>query len=298
MQHTADREWSRYYRIGEVDSVEALHARFVTHRYSRHAHDYFVVGVVETGAQSYSYRGSRHVTPAGQIFLVNPDESHTGEAATIEGYLYRSLYFRRSFLARASEDIGTRAQILFLKGAVLHDPHLASLLLRFHKCLAERVSRLEQESVLLETLACLVTQHADSQVTSRGIGKERPAVKRAREYIETHFDEDLSLSKLASLVSLSPYYFARAFQNETGLPPHAYLEGIRIRKAREYLDQGSTIVSAALSVGYSDQSHLSRRFKSFLGITPGQYAGESKIWRDKARLSKKRPIWRSISKHQ
>jgi AraC-like ligand binding domain len=47
----ARSEWSRYYRL-PVDSVEALHARFVTHSYPRHSHDYFVIGLVESGAQA------------------------------------------------------------------------------------------------------------------------------------------------------------------------------------------------------------------------------------------------------
>jgi len=114
----------------------------------------------------------------------------------------------------------------------------------------------------------------------RSVGRERPAIRKAREYMEANFNQDLSLSKLADLVSLSPYHFARAFQREIGLPPHAYLEGVRIRKAREFLDQGETVVSAALSAGYSDQSHLTHRFKRFLGITPGQYVQESKLRQD------------------
>jgi len=112
------------------------------------------------------------------------------------------------------------------------------------------------------------------------VGKERPAVRKAREYLETNFADDMSLFKLAGLVSLSPYYFARAFERETGLPPHTYLEGVRIQRAREFLDKGDTIVSAALSVGYSDQSHFTHRFKRFLGITPGQYIREGKIRQD------------------
>jgi AraC-like DNA-binding protein len=77
---------------------------------------------------------------------------------------------------------------------------------------------------------------------------------------------------LANLVTLSPYYFARAFEKETGLPPHAYLESIRIVAAKRFLDQGLPIVETALSAGYADQSHLTRRFKRFLGVTPGQYS--------------------------
>jgi AraC-like DNA-binding protein len=277
MKSSSKREWSRYYRLDESNSVEALHAQFVTHHYPRHTHDYFVVGLVESGAQSYSYRGARHITPSGQVFLVNPDEPHTGESATPEGYMYRALYPHVDFLARVAEDIGTQARVPFLKGAVIHDPLLATLLSRLHKCLAEQASSAERESLLLEALARLITLHADPRVTLRPVGKERPAVRNAREYMETHFEDDVSLSKLAGLVSLSPYYFARAFESEIGLPPHAYLEGVRIQKAREFLDRGDTIVSTALSVGYSDQSHLTRRFKRFLGITPGQYIQKGKI---------------------
>lgn len=120
-----------------------------------------------------------------------------------------------------------------------------------------------------------MTRQVDSGLMQKRVGRARPAIKKAREYIEAHFAEDVSVSKLARLVSLSPCYFARAFKKETGLPPHAYLESVRLRKAREFIDRGEAIVTTALLVGYSDQSHLTHRFKRFLGITPGQYAMDS-----------------------
>jgi len=52
MRTAGKPEWSRYYRLSGFNSVEALHARFVTPRYPRHAHDYFVIGAIEAGAQS------------------------------------------------------------------------------------------------------------------------------------------------------------------------------------------------------------------------------------------------------
>ena len=280
MKNTDTNEWSRYYRLDKSGSVEALHARFVSHRYPRHAHDYFVVGLVDSGAQSYWYRGARHITPAGQIFLVNPDEPHTGEAAAPEGYIYRTMYPHADYLARITEDVGHRASLPFFKGAVICDPPLATRLSNFHRSLATAAPKVESESFLLEALARLIARHSDSRVMARPIGRERPAVRTAREYMEANFHEDVTLSKLAAIVSLSPYHFARAFEKETGLPPHAYLEGVRIRKVRELLDRNETLVAAALAAGYSDQSHLTRRFKRFLGITPGQYVREGKIRQD------------------
>ncbi len=265
------KEWSRYFHGPNLQDIEALHAHFIGHRYARHTHDYFVVALVERGAASYWYRGSKHLAASGHVFVLNPSESHTGDPATPDGYTYRVLYPRPEYLTRVASDLGNRSSVVFFKDTVLQDSRLAALLSAVHRCLAQQGLALECEALLLHGLAHLITHHADSKLTARSIGRESPAVKKARDYMETHFAEDVSLSKLASLVSLSPYYFAHAFERETGLPPHAYLETVRIRKAREFLDHGQTLVSAALSAGYVDQSHLTHRFKRFLGVTPGRY---------------------------
>ncbi len=284
MPNDADkREWSRYYRLDDAGSVAALHARFVTHRYPRHVHDYFVVGLVESGVQAYTYRGARHQTPAGQVFLVNPNEPHTGEAATPSGYVYRTLYPSVDLLVRVAESLGAGRNVPFFRAATVDDRLLVRRLALLHARLAERAARVEVESLLLAAMACLVSHHGNLVTMPKPPGRERAAVRMAREYMEAHFDDDLSLSQLAELVALSPYHFARVFERESGLPPHAYLESVRVRKAREYLDQGMDLAAAALAAGYSDQSHLTRRFKRFLGVTPGQYRRDSKIRQDRRR---------------
>ena len=274
------KEWSRYYHGPELRGIEALHAHFIRHRYSRHAHDYFVIALVEYGAASCWYRGSQHVASAGQVFVLNPNEPHTGDPALPEGYIYRVFYPRVEYLDRVAADVGSSRNVGFFRECSLQDRRLTTLLSIFHRRLAQQASAVECESLLLNALAHLVTQHADPKVTPRFVGSENPAVKTARDYMETHFAEDVSLSRLAQLVSLSPYYFAHAFERQTGLPPHAYLETVRVRKVREFLDQGQTVVAAALSAGYVDQSHLTHRFKRFLGITPGHYLQGSKILQD------------------
>jgi len=278
----AAKEWSRYYHDPGIQGLEVLHARFVGHRYPRHVHNYFVIALVKSGAASYWYRGTQEVAPAGHTFVVNPGEPHTGEAATRNGYLYHTLYPETDYLSRVAEEVGGRRLTPFLKGSVYHDSHLAVLLSRFHEALASKASKVACEFLLLRALAHLFTRYADPRLIRLPVGREHPAIRKARTYIEDHFAEDISLSRLAAEVSLSPYYFARAFQRETGLPPHGYLENVRIRKAREFLDQGQSLVSAALSAGYSDQSHFTHRFKRFLGITPGQYLHGGKVEQDRA----------------
>lgn len=270
-------EWSRYYHIPQMYELDVLHARFVEHRYARHTHDYFVVALVETGAASYWYRGAQQVAGHGQVFVVNPGEPHTGDSATPGGYIYRVLYPHTELLAYLAADLGRSKATPIFTGSVLRDDHLASLLSRFHRKLAEGSSAAECESILWRALTRLVRFYTDPRITPRAVGRERPAVRIACDYIQSHFAEDVSIAKLARLASLSPYYFARAFEHEIGLPPHTYLENVRIQKAREFLDQGHSLASAALLAGYVDQSHFTNRFRRFLGITPGQYVLSSKM---------------------
>ena len=269
-------EWSHYYRLPARSSIEALHARFVTHRYVKHVHDYLVVGLIESGAQAYWYRGTRHITPEGHVFLVNPGEPHTGESATPGGYLYRTLNVPKNFLLQLAQEMGF-TDVPHFKGAVLGDANLVDLLRGVHRCLIERGSPVECETRIFRAVAHLIQNHSHGSAGYPAFGNAGPAIRRAREYLESRFSEAISLSDLAAVVGLSPFYLARSFDRQIGVPPHSYLEGVRIRKARELLDQGAELADTAIAVGYSDQSHLTRRFKRFLGITPGQYLRESKI---------------------
>jgi AraC-like DNA-binding protein len=266
-----NEEWSRYYRKPELHDLEALHARFVRHSFARHSHDYYVVGYVEWGAQSYRYQRARHVTSVGEIFLVHPGEPHTGEAAAADGYVYRTVYPRAALMQQAAEDIGLSG-LPYFKHAVIRDDSLNARVLRFHRALAEEAAALEVESHLLAALTCLIRRYADQRSSVPTVRAERATSRTAREYMDAHFDTDISLSQLSALVHRSPFHFARTFAHDVGLPPHVYLDMVRVCKARELLDRGSSIAETAVAVGYGDQSHLTHRFKRLLGITPGQYA--------------------------
>ena len=265
-------EWSRYYRHAALHDLEVLHARFIEHRFARHSHEYYVIGIVEAGVQAYSYRGARHVTPAGQMFLVNPGEAHTGESATDEGYVYRTVYPRPALMQQVGTELTGRAALPFFTRAVIRDEKLAARLVPFHRAVAECASSLSVESHLTAALAYLIRRYADGPPPRFGGLSERAAIRKAREYIDAHYDEDVSLAELAALVQLSPFYFARAFQKDVGLPPHAYLDTVRIKGARELLLRGIPITDVSIAVGYGDQSHFTHRFKLLLGMTPGQVA--------------------------
>ena len=209
-------EWTQYYRQAALHDLEVLHARFIEHRFARHSHEYYVIGVVEAGVQAFCYRGARHVTPAGQVFVVNPGEPHTGEAATQSGYVYRTVYPRPALMQQVAADVTVGAALPFFTRAVIHDESLSDRLVRFHRAIAAGAPSLSLESHLIDALAHLIRRYADDwRSRSHGLS-ERSAVRRAREYIDAHYDVEVSLTELAAMVDLSPSILPGPFRERSG----------------------------------------------------------------------------------
>ncbi|MCO8294336.1 helix-turn-helix domain-containing protein [Tetragenococcus halophilus] len=83
----------------------------------------------------------------------------------------------------------------------------------------------------------------------------------------------MSLEELSRRCHLNKYTLIRYFTKYFGVTPYQYLQTIRIKEAKELLSNGKELLSISLKVGFSDQSHFTRVFKSLIGITPKQYQG-------------------------
>jgi AraC-like DNA-binding protein len=98
------------------------------------------------------------------------------------------------------------------------------------------------------------------------------ALQRVREYVEEHLSENIELETLADIAGLSKWHFARAFKESVGTPPHFYLVQRRLERAQQLLAETDLpLAQIALKIGFSDQSHFSRRFRTVLGLTPRSF---------------------------
>ena len=103
-------------------------------------------------------------------------------------------------------------------------------------------------------------------------GLSPSVLRRVREYIEAHLENNVSLEVLAGVAGLSMSYFARAFKQSEGVTPHDYLMRRRVHRALELLAGTDLPLSAIASAsGFSDQSHFTRRFRQYFGVTPSRY---------------------------
>ncbi|MFD0852637.1 AraC family ligand binding domain-containing protein, partial [Actinomadura adrarensis] len=127
------REVAHYWSHSGLPGVDLLRARYVTHRYARHAHEGYVIALIEYGVEEFDYAGSLERAPAGSTVLVNPDTVHTGQAGAPEGWAYRCLYPSIEVMSGIAADLGAPRGTPYFPNAVVEDPEVARLVRAVHR---------------------------------------------------------------------------------------------------------------------------------------------------------------------
>nr|WP_202804411.1 AraC family transcriptional regulator [Baaleninema simplex] len=103
-----------------------------------------------------------------------------------------------------------------------------------------------------------------------GLSKVRQ--DRVKAYIDAHLNQNLKLVDLAAIAQVSPAYFARLFKQSEGITPYQYILKQRVEKVRALLKHSElSLTDIAVSVGFCDQSHMTRCFKRRVGMTPTEF---------------------------
>ena len=96
-------------------------------------------------------------------------------------------------------------------------------------------------------------------------------IKQVIDYINAHLAKDISLRELADQVKLSQSHFSALFRKSIGKSPYKFLIETRIDRAKQLLmTTDMAIADIAVSVGFCDQSHLSRHMRKMLSLSPKQ----------------------------
>lgn len=111
-----------------------------------------------------------------------------------------------------------------------------------------------------------------NQIMVQNANAEPPMITRAKQFIQEHHTEDLSLGMVSRAVNTSTFYFCKMFKKATGINFTDYLSRIRIEKAKNLLlNPNLRISEVAYQVGFQSLTHFNRIFKKLAGQSPTQY---------------------------
>jgi AraC-like DNA-binding protein len=246
---------------------DILRGRYLRQQFAPHLHETFAIGAIEDGASRAAYGKTECVHPVGDVLVIEPNQVHTGGPVDGAGWSYRMFYVPTELMAGCIdvEDGHPR----FARSGY-HDPAMAGRMIHTHRFLESDEDALLKEQLLTEMLHDLCTRYRDN--TESGVTTvPSEALLRVRDYLHEHYAEAICLADLSKLAGVSPFHLIRQFRRTFGLPPYAYLELVRVNRAKEMLQQGARISDVAFATRFSDQSHLTRRFKRVFGYPPGSY---------------------------
>ena len=147
---------------------------------------------------------------------------------------------------------------------------------------AERRTSYSDE-IVAQLLPALVLLSADLPPDARAADQPHNLVlaNRIRQYIGTHFTEQLTLEDIGEALSMSPYHLAHIFKEITGMSPIHYMIRCRVGEAQNLListDYSATQIAAI--VGYTNVNHFNAIFAKLVGLPrpryrrSGEYAGQ------------------------
>ena len=221
-----------------------------------HAHDHYVIGRIAGGRRILSIPAGKIMLHPGDLLVLPPGMGHGCTAAGEEFLAYEDvniskgsmesiLGFLPSFRSSVIDDAGLSSSFSSLVSSILY---------------SGRDVRWESLAAFLSSLPAAGKADSDDQ-----------AIEEAVLYISDRCCEPISVQDMASAAGLALSTFMRRFRRSRGISPYRYLESVRIGKAEDLIRGGMGIAEAAAATGWTDQSHFTRFFSSFTGLTPARY---------------------------
>ncbi|CUB04501.1 AraC family transcriptional regulator [Marinomonas fungiae] len=254
-----------------LKEVMLLQASMTDFAYSTHAHEEYSIGVTLTGRQDFYTQGTFHKSHPGQIMVFNPGDAHDGESGDDTTLTYSMLYIHpEQFKPYLTALEVANPEQFRIQDAVFSDLEVQDKILRLARLIElKTATSSEYESLLFELTEQLVRYQSQQPLMAET--RRQLLLERAKEYLQDHYQDEVSLDDLCRVACMSKYHFLRCFKAYTGMTPHQYWLNVRIHRGQQALRSGVPVLDVMSELGFNDLSHFNRRFKPVFGMTPRQY---------------------------
>jgi AraC-like DNA-binding protein len=260
-------------KIWQPANIDAafLRGEFKDFSYEMHTHDTICLSLITRGAIRIKMRGSELTAHEGDLYTIKADIAHAGWSVDPRGWALQTVYVDETTIRGWAGQADPARSSLAFRSSIIRDPGLAVLFRQLHRVSEQCGSALEQEQLAIDLGSRLVNGHTSEIPAGKGGGGETPRICLAKEYLNAHFGQRVSLSDIATATGLSPYRLYRAFEREVGMTPHEFQRQVRVRFAAREIRAGQPLAAVAAAAGFADQAHFTKSFFRHLATTPGAY---------------------------
>ena len=238
--------------------------RLAGSEFEPHQREYHIFALIKHGQISLRYRERNYVLNAGDTLLIPAGEIHAFH--TFEGD-QADVWFHYIDTVEALDASGHLLlpeldTILSSKGQTLG----------FTAFLFEQIEQPVHPEHYKHWLKKLVLAVSDEN-KEQGILSDTSlsALIAAKQYIEQNAELPFCLGEISARFEIDKWQLSRKFKPIFGVTLFQHIHAVRMVRAKDLLAQHYAIADVALSLGYSDQSHFTRFFRRFVGISPKKW---------------------------
>ncbi len=224
------------------------------------------------GKGSYYAKNKTYDIRAGDAFLICPNEVTFYQADAQDPWYYLWIGFGGSNVETYLKHCGLSHDQL-----ICHCDEKEILYTYIHDMLTHHTLSYANELHIQGTLFLFfsVLSKAAKQPYASSISSENLYINKAIEYIQNNYQNMITVSQIATYISLNRSYLSLLFQKYIHMSPQQFLMKFRITKAKEMLTESTfTISQIAYSCGYSNQLAFSKAFRKITGTSPSHYRKE------------------------
>ena len=131
-------------------------------------------------------------------------------------------------------------------------------------------TRLYADAYLCDSIEYLRKQIHKIVSFIEGISQASPC-ERICQYVEANYASPLKLESIAAMFGYNSAYLGKLFTKEVGQKFVTYLDEVRIKHAREYLEKGASVAQACENSGFTNTDYFTKKFKKYVGCLPSEY---------------------------
>lgn len=240
-----------------------------------HSHTFCELFFVKSGCGEVIIGKRKYKINQGDIVICNPKHLHMERAigdAELVIYVIAMNYFK---LPHYSQNVIPTKN----HNPIIPTNEYYDMVLDFFELIEKEVKEKEiycdtfTKGILI-TLISLILRLQNIEI---GLTDETPFSK-AKDYIDEHYRETITLDDLCEKVFISKFYLSRSFKEHIGISPSQYIQYKRMEEAKILLKSDElSIKKIAQKVGFIDEHYFSVRFKNYEHISPSEYRKQNKI---------------------
>ncbi|MCA0755048.1 AraC family transcriptional regulator [Paenibacillus sp. N4] len=242
-----------------------------------HKHNGFTeMVIVLEGNATHIVNSESFFIKKGDVIVLNEGTGHAYKNPN--NFKICNIMYRHDILPSAAQDLRTSSEYRILHAyssklslsisSFKYVLSLISAMIDEHK----RKLKGYQAMLISQFLSLVVNLSRQYDITEKGMTRNQMYLTNVISYIEDHYNEPLTIEKIAAQTDISARHLNRIFQTYYQMTPISYLQTIRLERACSLLTQTDLSISEISGeCGFNDSNYFTRQFTRAYGQSPKAY---------------------------